>query len=191
LKARRRESVGLAIPASVVRSAIERAEEDLARTETRTPEIARVACETLLGALASGDEQLEHVERGLGGDFVAEAGFSGLIATHDDRASLLESFTADPTGALLTASAKRLIARALSAKGDPRTCAALPTQPAEANVAFTVRLSGHATTWVFGWEQARFKLLHDASIKPLTTLQVLEQLGAVQPPKRKWRPSLR
>jgi len=193
LKVRGRENVGLAIPASVVASAIQHAEVAVSRGDTPdSAEAARAACESLLVAVAAGEEQLEHVERALGGDYVAEAGWSGLGTLRDERTRALEFFIEDPTGSLIKASALRLNERARgTTKSDLKTCLPASGVSSDQGVAFTVQLGGHPTTWVFGWEQARYKLVHDASNAKPSSFQILQRLGAVQPAKKKWKPSLR
>jgi serine protease Do len=193
LKIRRRENVGLAIPASVVAAAIPRAEAALLRGATPDPpEVARATCEQLLAALVSNDDSLEPVERALGGAFIADAGWPSLDALRTESTSVLEAFTEDPTGALTRASALRLIERARAAKtGDLKTCTPIASGPSAELVSFKVPLGARGTEWAFAWEQGRYKLSHDTSVSKFSTQQILEHLGAVQPPKKKWHPSLR
>ena len=193
LKARGRENVGLAIPASVVATAIARTE--AARFRGDTPEGADVAlasCEQLLNAISGGEDQLEAIERALGGELVAEGGWSALANAHEESKRLVQTFIDDPTRSLVSASALGLVARAHSnGKADPKTCVPVSGASAGPGPSFTVQLGGHAATWVFGWEQGRYKLLHDSSSAKLSAFQILERLGAVSPPKKKWKPSLR
>ncbi len=192
LKARGRENVGLAIPAAIVATAIARAESALLRGEAPdSADAAHASCEQLLNAVASGEDQLEQIERALGGELIAEAGWSALANAHEDSKRLIQTFIEDPTRSLVSASALHLVLRAHDGgKTDAKTCSPISTAGA-AQPSFTVQLGGHATTWVFGWEQGRYKLLHDSSNAKLSTLQILQRLGAVDPPKKKWKPSLR
>jgi serine protease Do len=192
LKIRQRENVGLAIPASIVAAAIPRASAALLRGDTPdSAEVARATCEQLLAALAAGEDQLEPIERALGGELVAESGWASLAA-RPDSGHLVESFIESPTASLLSASALRLIERAKSAasKSQP-SCQPAAGAHDEKTASFTVHFGGRDASWVFGWEQGRFKLVRDSSASKLTTFQILQQLGAVQPPKKKWKPSLR
>jgi len=144
----------------------------------------------LLGALDGGEDQIEIVERALGGELVAEAGWPSM--TSHASADEIESFGEDPSGTLLTASARRLIERASAVKQQPKqVCVPLEARRDDQPLAFSVQLGGKKTDWTFGWQQGRFKLLHDSSTTKLGALQILERLGAVQPAKKKWKPSLK
>ncbi len=194
LKVRRRENVGLAIPASVVAAAIPRAAAALQRGDAADPpEVARTTCQALLLALTSGNEAMEGVERALSGAFVAEAGWSSLDALQTETGSVAEAFIEDPTGSLIRASALRLIERAHGPgkAGGGNTCTPVTSAQHTGSISFKVQLGGHGTEWAFIWEQGRYKLVHDSSVAKFSTQQILEHLGAVQPPKKKWRPSLR
>lgn len=194
LKVRRRENVGLAIPSSVVAAAIPRAAAALQRGDAPDPpEVARTTCEALLAALSTGKDGIEAVERALSGAFVAEAGWPSLDALQSESTNVVEAFTEDPTGSLIRASALRLIERAHGPgkTNGGNTCAPVTSAQNADGISFKAQLGARATEWAFVWEQGRYKLARDSSIARFSTQQILEHLGAVQPPKKKWHPSLR
>ncbi|MGC4000749.1 MAG: serine protease [Anaeromyxobacter sp.] len=160
MKVRRRENVGLAVPAPVVERAIENAiRSESERQKPGDREAASGACRALLVALGSGDAGLEDVERAIGAPMLVRDGFSSLDALPSkDGTDWLERFLESPTQVFLTAVAMRLIDE--RPKPDARMeCKFVEPEPTDGAFAFDVPTRRGQRRWTFAWEQRRFKLV--------------------------------
>lgn len=158
LKISHRDNVAFAVPAKLVVEAIAKAESiDAAPAAKRPP--ADQACADLLRHVSAGDEQIAVVERAISSSMVARDGFPSMVTLEDDRDDLLESFSEDPTAALLRAVVLRLIDDVGGSKdrGTP-TCSALPGPKAPLEPTFAVHTAHGERAWAFRWEQGRWKL---------------------------------
>jgi hypothetical protein len=195
LKVRRRESVGLAIPASAVAAAVERAAALPHDDSELTPAVAQAACNDLVAALGRKNAGVGVVERAIGARLVATDGFASLGFLSRDDVRWLDAFVEDPTAVLLRAVALRLFQSATipeKAQGDSdgQPCTHVAGSDDARTARFDVALGSVKRSWMFGWEQHRWKL----TSAPLAAgPSVASFFEGVSPSKtqRKWKPSLR
>jgi serine protease Do len=186
MKVRRRENVGLAVPASVVAEAVKRAV--LVTDVDRRPgsSEARAACNELVAALARGQDELATVERAIGAPMLAREGFSSLDGLPQGDVTWAQAFVDAPTQVLLHATALRLIGE-LAPAGAP-TCE--PVSSTESDTpSFKVRTRSGDRAWTFGWEQRRWKLV-GGSLTPPRYKQSFFRDGSATP-RKKWTPSFK
>jgi len=186
LKARNREAVGLAVPASAVVAAVERAASARPLDEAASASQARGACEALVRALSLGKSGLGAAERAIGSRLAADEGMNSLGYLQADG-EWAEAFIDDPTRVIVRALGWRLLASALP-DGGSATAGCVPVSGDQAPAAhrFTVKTRGGAVTWSFVREQGVFKL--DAG--PLAAPKG-EAPGGSPHNTKKWSPTLR
>jgi len=196
LKIRRRENVGLAIPASVVKAALEDASKLVDRGPPHATNGAKDACEALAAALERGEEGLASVERSIGTRLVAREGLASLDMLPGDGAGWGEAFVENPTAVLLRAVAERLALSGRSRSGaDTRPaegrCTPAPSSKTSAEgSSFQVALPAGERRWTFGLEQRRFKLVDAALEKGGGARSFVDALAGT-PKKTKWKATLK
>jgi len=187
LKAKHREAVGLAVPASAVVTAVERVLSARTGEEAHGAVTARSACQALVHSLSLGQSGLGATERTIGSKLAADEGMNSLgYLPHEGE--WVEAFVEDPTRVLVRALALRLLATVLSEQAPgPETCVPAGEGNAPSSFAFRVNTHGGAVTWTFAREQGAFKLvsgqLASAKGEPLP--------GATTHQGKKWTPTLR
>jgi serine protease Do len=181
LKIRGRENVGLAVPASVVKDAVERVVDQARAPERTADQQALAACEAFLARAAAGEPGLAALERSLGAPLVAELGVPSLPALPPPNDKWIAGFIDDPTTVFLRAIALRLTRGAAGTsctliEGDSRSAS------------FKAKLAGAERALTFAPEQGRWKLTKvDLGAKGGRSF--LDGAPPVTP--KKWKPSLR
>jgi len=194
MKVRRRENVGLAVPAAAVAEAVKRAAL-FTSVDRHPPSVeARAACDELVLALGHGENDLATVERAIGGAMVAREGFPSLGELPRGDSGWVEAFVEGPTQVLLRAIGLRLLAEVARTKdssesASPPTCKAVANSIETDTPSFNVPTRQGERAWTFGWEQQRWKLVR-APLSPSKRGELFFRNGAANPPK-KWTPSLK
>lgn len=180
LKLRWREGVGLAVPATVIREAIERVRSG--RNVTPGQAEAQDVCERLLRALptANGPSSMERL---LGAQLVAKEGARSLWLLPEGDTNWPLEFVENPARVMATAIGRRLH-RELGAL-DEHSCRPASTTT-DARPAFTVEVRGATKSLVFAVEQGSLKLV-EFDFSPGTGRAFL---GPKQSSGKKWKPSL-
>jgi serine protease Do len=195
LKVRRRENVGLAVPASVVAEAVKQAA-SISRDDARPGPSAeaRASCEGLLAALARGQDDLGAVERTIGSPLVAREGFLSLDELPRGDVAWVQSFLEEPVQVLLHAIALRLLGevapRSQGAAGSTE-CEPSASDAASDRQSFKVHTRHGEPTWTFGWEQRRWKLVQASFAPPKHVDSFFRGDAEAKGPRKKWTPSLR
>lgn len=195
LKVRRRENVGLAVPAAVAAAAVARAALVAeAEAPPTSADAARLACDELVQALARGEPALGVVERAIGGAMVARDGFASLDELPRDGEDWVQAFIEAPSQVFLHAIALRLLSAmpsASDASGAASTCVPAVPVPEASTVSFNVRTRQGERAWTFGWEQRRWKLLRGTLSRARAGESFFRAAGGPSGPRKKWTPSLR
>jgi S1-C subfamily serine protease len=189
MKVRRRENVGLAVPAAAVVEAIHQAASSPeGDAMPRSAADARAACEGLLAGLARGKDDLGTVERALGGSLVAREGFPSLDELPRGDVAWVEAFLEEPVQVLLHAIALRLLGETAPA---PSTCEPSADDATSDSHSFKVHTRHGERTWIFGWEQHRWKLVQASFAPPRQRDSFFRGDAGSKGPHKKWTPSLR
>jgi hypothetical protein len=198
LKVRRRENVGLAVPADAVTVALARIGTEEGNTnESAAPEVALASCKELLAALTRGENGLMSVENALGGPMLARDGFASLdVLPEREEGDWQQAFLESPTQVFVHAIALRLLAE-MTPKGKVATTTIAPTCTAVAasdgtgTTAFEVLTPRGKRLWKFGWEQRRYKLLEASLVSTTYNERFLGDPGTPKRSSKKWTPTLK
>lgn len=192
LKVRRRENVGLAIPAAAVAQAVGLAATVRGGEGAPSHGSAREACDALLAALARGQDDLGEVERAITAAMVAREGLSSLDDLPRGDADWAQAFLEAPTEVFLHAIALRILSEVAAAKGaTPEGC--VPTASGDSTLApsFQVRTRAGKRTWTFCWEQERWKLTDGALSSAGERPSLFQENTGSNGARKKWTPSLK
>jgi serine protease Do len=190
LKIRGRENVGLAVPASVVATLLG----ELA-SRTRSPQLesseeqARAACESLVGNIEAGPDEILALERALGAELIAEHGVASLVSLPAQEDEWPGRFLADPTGVFMRAVALRL-QQGVTGSAEPGARCVPAEATSQGSFAFKASLAGAPRVLVFGREQGRWKLVSGALGRP-SGRSFLDQLESRRGSAKKWKPSMK
>jgi serine protease Do len=190
LKVRGRENVGLAVPASVVATALVELARRTSAPETEPVELqVRAACDALLDKIDAGPQAILPLERTLGASLIAEHGLASLISLPTQGDEWPGRFLEDPTGVFVRAVALRLQQGAARPVQNDARCVATDAK-AGGSFAFKARLAGAERVLEFAHEQGRWKLVSGGLGRP-SGRSFLDQLDSRRVPAKKWKPSMK